>query len=149
MNLKLYLDNCCFNRPFDDQSQLKISIETQAKLAVQNMVLDGTHELVWSYMLEFENMHNPFDIRRESILKWKNISCESVTENEEILNNAEKLMNVGLKAKDSIHIACAAYSHCDYFITTDKGILKKKDFIPIKIINPIDFIKEVVDNDEN
>ena len=30
--LKVYLDNCCYNRPYDDQSQLRISLETQAKL---------------------------------------------------------------------------------------------------------------------
>lgn len=24
--MRLYLDNCCFNRPFDDQTQLKISL---------------------------------------------------------------------------------------------------------------------------
>ena len=29
--MKLYLDNCCFNRPFDDQSQLRIRLETEAK----------------------------------------------------------------------------------------------------------------------
>jgi len=39
--MKLYLDNCCFNRPFDDQTQLKIQLETQAKLAVQNMIYNG------------------------------------------------------------------------------------------------------------
>ena len=29
--LRIYLDNCCFNRPYDDQSQLRISLETQAR----------------------------------------------------------------------------------------------------------------------
>jgi len=29
--LKIYLDNCCYNRPYDDQSQLKVSLEAQAK----------------------------------------------------------------------------------------------------------------------
>lgn len=26
-NIKLYLDNCCFNRPYDDQNQLRIEID--------------------------------------------------------------------------------------------------------------------------
>ena len=26
-NMRIYLDNCCFNRPFDDQSQIKIKLE--------------------------------------------------------------------------------------------------------------------------
>ena len=33
--MKIYLDNCCFNRPYDDQTQIRISLETQAKLYVQ------------------------------------------------------------------------------------------------------------------
>jgi len=30
--MKIYLDNCSYNRPFDDQSQMKIRLETEAKL---------------------------------------------------------------------------------------------------------------------
>lgn len=30
--MKIYLDNCCYNRPYDDQSQVRIQLETQAKL---------------------------------------------------------------------------------------------------------------------
>jgi len=42
----LYLDNCCFNRPFDDQAQLRISLETQAKLFVQQEILNGKFKVV-------------------------------------------------------------------------------------------------------
>jgi len=33
--LRIYLDICTFNRPFDDQNQLKIKLETEAKLFIQ------------------------------------------------------------------------------------------------------------------
>jgi hypothetical protein len=46
---KLYLDNCCFNRPFDDQSQLKVSLETQALAFIQEGIADGNYELIWSF----------------------------------------------------------------------------------------------------
>lgn len=137
----LYLDNCCFNRPFDDQTQLKISLESQAKLAVQHMILEKKHSLVWSYMLEYENSQNPFDIRKDSIIKWKEIAKINVLENESILRTAEELCRIGIKTKDAIHISCAIYSKCDYFLTTDIGILKK-DIDLIKVRNPIDFISE-------
>lgn len=139
--MKLYLDNCCFNRPFDDQTQLKIHLETQAKLAIQDMILKGKHSLVWSYMLEYENSCNPYEIRRDSIIKWKDIAGIYIEENENILNMAEALLTKGLKAKDAIHVACAAESKCDYFLTTDVGILKKNIDI-VKVINPIDYIIE-------
>lgn len=139
--MRLYLDNCCFNRPFDDQTQIKINLETQAKLAIQSMILDKKHTLVWSYMLEYENMFNPYDIRRESIIKWKELAEIIVNENEVILSTANNLTGQGLKAKDAIHVACAIHSNCDYMITTDMGIIKKNIEL-IKIVDPLDFIRE-------
>jgi len=44
----VYLDNCVFNRPFDDQSQLLISLQTQAKLEIQERIRNGSLELAWS-----------------------------------------------------------------------------------------------------
>ena len=140
--MRLYLDNWCFNRPFDDQTQLRISLESQAKLEVQHMILDGTHTLVWSYMLEYENLQNPFEIRKDAIIKWKDIAEINAVENENILKRAERLSELGIKAKDAIHIACAIESGCDYFLTTDIGILKKK-IDSIKVRNPIEFISEM------
>jgi hypothetical protein len=54
----LYLDNCCFNRPFDDQKQIRIRIETEAKLYIQEKIISGEFELAWSYILEYENSVN-------------------------------------------------------------------------------------------
>jgi hypothetical protein len=39
--MRVYLDNCCFNRPFDDQSSLTVRLETEAKLAIQEMIREG------------------------------------------------------------------------------------------------------------
>lgn len=139
--MRLYLDNCCFNRPFDDQTQLRISLESQAKLAVQSMILAGKHTLVWSYILEYENSNNPFEIRRDSVIQWKDIAEVHIIENEDIITTAEQVCKKGIKTKDALHIACAIASEADYFLTTDMGILKK-DINGIKIVNPIDFIRE-------
>ena len=40
--IKVYLDNCSYNRPFDDQKQLRISLETQAKLYIQSLIVNVT-----------------------------------------------------------------------------------------------------------
>jgi len=68
-NMKIYLDNCCFNRPFDDQSQLRIRLESEAKLKIQEDIRAGIHELVWSYILDYENSRNPFQERARQISK--------------------------------------------------------------------------------
>lgn len=40
---------------YDDQSQMRIHLETQAKLHIQDTIRDGEIELVTSYVLDFEN----------------------------------------------------------------------------------------------
>ncbi len=51
--MKLYLDNCMFNRPFDDQSNIKILLEAEAKLKIQENIRLGLYELIWSYVLDY------------------------------------------------------------------------------------------------
>ncbi|BBB91794.1 MAG TPA: hypothetical protein PKA28_08480 [Methylomusa anaerophila] len=137
--LKIYLDNCCFNRPFDNQTQLRIHLETQAKLYVQDQILKGEFDFVWSYVLEYENMQNPFEIRRNSIILWKDIAAETIIESEEILLFAESLTVKGIKTKDALHISCAVASKCDYYLTTDRKLLNK-DISEIDVIDPIEFL---------
>ena len=57
--IKVYLDTCCYNRPFDDQSQLIVELETKAKLFIQSHIISGNIDLVVSYMSYFENSENP------------------------------------------------------------------------------------------
>ena len=142
--MKIYLDNCCFNRPFDDQSQLRILLESEAKLRIQENIRSGTFELVWSYILNYENSQNPFRERREQIIKWRTYSDEDVEESEEVLNIAAMIMKYGIKKLDSLHLACAIKANTDYFLTTDDGVIKKATLIKnIQIVDPIGFIKEV------
>lgn len=65
--MKVYLDNCMFNRPFDDQKQIRIRLESEAKLYLQEQIKVGNLKLIWSYMMDFENEQNPFAERREAI----------------------------------------------------------------------------------
>jgi predicted nucleic acid-binding protein len=142
--VRLYLDNCTFNRPFDDQNQLKIKLETEAKLFIQEKILNGKFELVWSYILEFENRQNRFYDKRNAIYSWKNIAKVHCIENDFILNYAEKLNKLNIRTKDSLHIACSIYTNSDYLITTDKKLYSLK-LDDITIINPLSFINELGD----
>jgi hypothetical protein len=140
--LRLYLDNCCFNRPFDDQNQLKIKLETEAKLFIQQGILTGKFDLVWSYILEFENNQNRFDDKRSVIQDWKNIAKIHCIENNEILEFAEGLRALNIRTKDALHIACSVYSKSDYLITVDKQLYNLR-LREINIINPLTFINEL------
>jgi len=39
--MTVYIDNCLLNRPFDDQAQERIFVETQAFLAVLKRIENG------------------------------------------------------------------------------------------------------------
>ena len=140
------MDNCCYNRPYDDQSQLMISLETQAKLQIQKMIKNRDLELASSYMLIKENNDNPFKNKREQINEFLStytsiyIGADKETV---ILPKAAVIMSTGIKAKDAIHAACAIEAGCDYLISTDHRFLGLKSS-EIKMINPIDFIRQEV-----
>lgn len=121
----IYLDNCCFNRPFDDQTQIKIRLETEAKLVIQDRIKSGDYSLSWSYILDYENSENPFPERRETIQIWKKFASVDTDESDPLRGMAESLYIMGLKAKDALHIACAIIMECDYYITTDGFLIKK------------------------
>jgi len=138
---RIYLDNCCFNRPYDDQTNLKIHLEAEAKLFIQNQVLNNAFELAWSFMMDYEILSNPFYDRRIAFLNWKNIAVIDIDPSTEILINGNNLSQKKIKRKDALHIACAIKADCEYFFTTDNGILNKN--IPeIKLINPLEFIQQ-------
>jgi predicted nucleic acid-binding protein len=139
--MRVYLDNCCFNRPFDDQGQIRINIESQAKLYVQEKILNKEIELVWSYILDFENSFNPFEERLNIIKNWKSKAILDVSENKKVISEAKQLLKANIKSKDALHIACAIEGKCDCFLTTDDIILKKlKNFDKIIVINPVNYV---------
>jgi predicted nucleic acid-binding protein len=140
--MRIYLDNCCFNRPFDDKSQIRIKLEAEAKLYIQEEIRLGKIELVWSYILEYENSVNPFKEKVKQILEWKTIALETIVENRKVKDNSSLFMKLGIKRKDSLHIACAIEGNCEYFITTDDKVLQKgKNIKKIAVVDPIQFIK--------
>ena len=139
----LYLDNCCFNRPYDDQSQTQIFLETQAKLHIQESILAGRHQLIWSYILQFENDENPYFVHQHEIKKWKSQADLLICASEFIVSTAKEYQRYGLHSKDALHCACAVSVKADYFITTDKQLIKKSQSIAeLKVVNPLTFIQE-------
>ena len=141
--LRIYFDNCCYNRPYDDQSQIRISLEAQAKIFIQNVVRYGKLELATSFVLRHENNTNPYANKRISIgdfiEKYTTVFVDSdkITE---IKSLAEEIMSTGVKEVDAAHIACAILAECDYFLTTDDRVLKYHSD-KIKIMNPTEFLK--------
>ena len=142
MERRIYLDNCCFNRPYDDQSQLRIYLETQAKLHIQSLVVEKKLELVWSFIMRFENSRNHFDAKRKAVAQWEKLSTVFVEKSETIRAVAKQIMATGVREADAVHVASAIAGGCGCFITVDRRLLQYKDE-RIVICSPIEFINMI------
>lgn len=143
--MRVYLDMCCYNRPYDDQTQLKIAMETQSKLYIQTLIKEKKLKLVASYMLRYECSQNPFEMRRNTIfsfLEENTFGCVGDNCKEIVEKKASKIMKTGVKFKDACHVASAIYAKCEYFISTDVRLLKYHTN-EIKMVTPIEFITEM------
>ena len=70
---------------------------------------------------------------------------EDLKESNELIEQASSLNKKGFPKIDSLHLACAIISKCEYFLTTDDKILKLSNTVKdININDPIGFIKEVL-----
>ena len=144
---KIYLDVCCFNRPYDDQTQLRIELETKAKLHFQQQIVEEKFILVSSVVLEFENNNNPYPMRKLVIDDFLCHAKECVEESGAVVDIAKAISATGIRPKDAAHVACAIHAGCDYFLSTDDRLLKYKDS-RIQIMNPIDFVVKGERHDE-
>lgn len=149
--MRIYLDNCCYNRPYDDQSQIRIHLETEAKLYIQEMVKKGDIDLVASYVLSYENGKNRYVHKRKAISEYMTLNAAYYVGKErdkEIGEIAETIKDTGVKDMDALHVACAIFSESDYFITTDDRLLKYQTE-KIEIVTPGEFIRRMeAENDK-
>ncbi len=143
--MRIYLDNCSYNRPYDNQSQMRIYLETQAKLYIQELIKQKKLKLVTSYVLDYENSRNRSSQKRMAIEKFMEDYATFYVSNRNenrIKEYATTIMETGVKEKDAYHVACAILAECEYFITTDDRLLKYQSE-NIKLVTPGEFIREV------
>jgi len=142
--VRIYLDNCCYNRPYDDQTSIKISLETQAKLAIQEMIKLGKYALVSSETLEYEVDASPYSSQVQII---KGFIQENTSfyvgkrKRDDVEKLAIEITQTGVKYYDACHVASAIIADCEYFVTVDKRLLNYQSD-KVRIVSPIQFISE-------
>ena len=143
--MRIYLDNCCFNRPYDSQDSFIISMETRAKLHIQNGIKDGKYDMVCSYMLELENSQNRVAMKRDRIKEFQDSYFSyyvPIERREELQGKISEIMEYHISYKDATHLACAIYANCDYLLTTDIRFQRRYKGDEIVILNPLEFIQK-------
>jgi predicted nucleic acid-binding protein len=145
--MRIYLDCCCLQRPFDDQTQPRIKVEAEAVLAILASVQAGDLSLLNSEALEFEIGRIPDDPRRNEVLAMTALADESLTVTEAVETLAKSLEDQGVRAIDAIHLALASTARADYFSTCDDKLLRASQSIAeleCRVISILDLVPEVL-----
>ncbi|MCL2571565.1 MAG: PIN domain-containing protein [Defluviitaleaceae bacterium] len=147
--LKIYLDSCCFNRPFDDLSQDKVRFECEAVLAILKNCDDGVWSVFKSDILddEIDRIINSF--KKLKVLMLYSSASMHIEINGQIITRAKELQHkINIKPFDALHLASAEYGDADIFLTTDKKFLNRatESDSKIKIANPAVWLMEVMFN---
>lgn len=86
------------------------------------------------------------DKRRQIEDLYDGLELENIPYTYELDKRVEELEKYNIHYMDAYHIAYAESKEVDYFITVDKQLINasKKVNLKIKVINPIEFIMEVM-----
>lgn len=145
--MKIYLDNCCYNRPFDDQTQERIHLESEAILTVLQRGQSGIYTIVGSdvLQLEIERMHDV--VKKQQVTDLYKVSDTHILYTKEIKERAKEIRKQSkIKTFDSLHIASAEMGEVDVMLTTDDKLEKMSGKLDLKIrvMNPLKFAWEVI-----
>lgn len=143
--MRLYLDNCCLQRPLDDQTQPRIRVETEAVLAILAAAQAGDVQLVSSEVLELEIAQIPDEQRRSEAEAILRISNERLIASDPAIAHAESLEASGLGAIDALHVAVASEGRVDYLVTCDDRLLKRVQHLEglsCKVISALSLVFE-------
>ncbi len=144
--MRIYLDNCCLQRPLDDQTFPRIRVETEAVFAVLAAVQAGDHQLLSSEALEYEVGRIPDTNRRGEVIALLGLAAERLQIDSDVERIALLFEQRGLCAMDAIHLALASAAEADYFCTCDDVLLRKAQKLPelnCRIITLLGLVPEV------
>jgi len=137
----IYLDVCALCRPFDDQSFLRIRLETEAVNMILSKVKSGSYSLMVSpaHTREIAAIEDRLE-RTELEAILANWGQKVNVDNTETRIKAEKLAKLGFGVADAAHVAFAEQSGAP-FISVDDRLIKKceKAVTAIWCGNPVGF----------
>jgi PIN domain len=126
----LYLDSCCFNRPLDDLSQIRVRLEAEAVEWILEESRSGRFTIVTSDYLTLELLRNPDGAKRANTLAMIEYAGIHVPVTEAVARRASELESIGFTGFDALHVAAAEAAACHHPVTTDEGLLKNQSDIP-------------------
>ncbi|MBW3572192.1 MAG: nucleic acid-binding protein [Gemmatimonadetes bacterium] len=144
--MRIYLDVCAIQRPFDDAVQERILRETEALLRVIKLVEQGVVDLVGSFALDIETEANPDAVKRAYMERVLSLAQQRVIPGAAVEQRTDAYRSLGLDTWDAAHLAAAVEARVDLFCTCDDKLLRrarKADTGLTRVVSLLELIEEV------
>jgi predicted nucleic acid-binding protein len=142
--VKVYLDACALNRPFDDQSLPRNRLETEAVIVILDQIERGMVDMISSSALLYENLKSPLVYRREYVATYLDMASVLVTADEALRERAREITQQSIAPLDALHPASAERAETDWFLTCDDRMLRKarrgKLTVRVEVSTPVEFV---------
>ena len=143
---RIYLDMCCWKRPFDDQSQDRIRLETEAIVLIIEQYDRGQIALIRSAGLDLENDLNPREDRRQKVSELLDRCSKAQSVTSEVQARTAELTGIGFKPFDALHLALAEAARAEVLLTCDRRFLRTArrncEKLRCRVVNPIEHIQQ-------
>jgi predicted nucleic acid-binding protein len=144
--MRVYLDTCCLNRPFDGQGQARVRLEAEAIRTIFSLADAGRYEWVSSEVLALEVARTPDLSQRAQVERILGRSSSAVRVDSRVRRRAKHLETMGFGAFDALHIACAEQARSDVMLTTDDKFLRRAEKLAgqleVRVANPLAWLGE-------
>lgn len=143
---RIYMDVCCWNRPFDNQTQTRIHLEAEAVLAIVTEAEQGRCQLLHSDVVDLEIDDTPdAELRQRLRLmiprRHRYVRCDSA-----VASRAAELERLGFAGIDALHVASAEAGGADVLLTTDDRLLRiaarHAGLLHVRVANPLTWVQD-------
>lgn len=142
----VYLDVCCLNRPFDDQTQSRIRLEAEAVVMILARCQAGDWEWVSSKVVDLEIDRTPDPGRRRRARLLASAAHRRIQMDARVVARAQELEARGIDTFDALHLACAESGNVDVILSTDDRLVHRcadRDMdLHVRVVNPLAWIQE-------
>lgn len=147
----IYMDVCCLNRPFDDQSQSRVRLEAEAVLAILKEIEQGRWTLLAGEVVDLEVGRTADHARRERVRRVIPRSQRVLRLNEDAFARALELESLGFGGFDALHLAAAEQADADVFLSTDDQLLRlakrRQPHLRVRVENPLTWLQDVLEEE--
>lgn len=149
---RLYLDLCCLNRPFDDQSQNRIRLESEAVVLILSNIEGREWQDINSDAILQEISQSPDADHRNHLTTIIEDFAPYIGADEVVADRAQELIGLGFHAMDALHLASAEAAQATAFLTTDDRLLRRaRQFaaeLTVRVENPLAWLREEINNED-